>query len=176
LRQHQKGQRSKIKSNYNKMTFIKKYKIHIVWALVVIVAFVGGLLVGKMGSGSRQFAGAPNGGSFGSARGTSGARTGGGFVSGTIMAISGQNITLQLPNGSSEVVFYSSSTSVIKPTVAPVSNLVVGTNVMIGGTTNPDGSLTAQSIQIRTAGSAPAMGSGAGAGSRPSSDGSQSGQ
>ncbi len=153
---------------------MKKYKVHIIWAVVVILAFVGGLAIGKGGSSSGQFARGPSGGNLGSAaRGTSGNRSGGGFVSGKISAISGQNITLQLPNGSSEVVFYSSSTSIIKPSVAPVSDLVTGASVMIGGTQNSDGSLTAQSIQIRTASSTPSMGGGAPSGNGQFGNGSQ---
>jgi hypothetical protein len=145
------------------MKEIKKYKIHIVWVVAVIAALAGGFVWGQsMGSGSRSgFAGA--GGAFSSStRRMTGATNGGGFVSGEVTAMDSSSITLQLPTGSSEVVFYSSSTSVTEPTVVPVSKLAVGTNVMIGGTTNSDGSLTAQSIQVRAAGATGGAGSGRG--------------
>jgi hypothetical protein len=76
------------------------------------------------------------------------------------------SITLQLANGNSQVVFYSSSTPVSEPTTVSVSTLKTGTNIMVGGTTNSDGSLTAQTIQVRTGAAAGgrAAGSGAGAG------------
>ncbi len=130
-----------------------KYKVHIVWAIVVVVALVGGFFYGKtMGAGSSRsgFTGAA--GSYGSStRRTAGGMTGGGLVSGQITAMDSTSITLQLANGNSQVVFYSTSTPVSEPTIVAPSTLKVGTNVMIGGTTNSDGSLTAQSIQVRPA-------------------------
>ena len=152
------------------MSFIKKYKIHIIWAVAVILAFSLGLLVGKMGSSaSRQFAGGPNGGNFGaSSRGASGNRTSGSFAMGNIASINGQTMTLQLPNGSSEIVFFSSSTSIIKPSTASASSLTTGLRVMVGGSSNSDGSLTAQTIQIQTGSSTPELGGGAIPGSRRS--------
>jgi hypothetical protein len=139
------------KINYNIM---KKYLVHGVWLVVAILAFVGGMYYGKMGAGS-QFAGRT--GNFASStRGGFAARggSGGGFVTGQIVSKDAQSLTIQLPNGNSEIVFYSSSTAVIKPTAASVNDLTTGTNVMIGGTQNSDGSLTAQSIQVRN-GNAP---------------------
>lgn len=159
----------------NKMLpFIKKYKVHIIWAVAVILAFSVGFLVGKMGSSApRQFAGGLNGENFGaSSRGASSNRTGGSFAAGKIASINGQTITLQLPNGSSEVVFFSSSTSIIKPATASASSLTEGLRVMVGGSSNSDGSLTAQTIQIQTGSSTSEMGGGAAPGSE-SAGGSQ---
>ena len=70
---------------------------------------------------------------------------------GSVTAIDSQSITLQLANGNSENVFYSSSTPVIVPQPASISSITPGTNVIITGTSNSDGSLTAQSIQVRNA-------------------------
>ncbi len=136
----------------------KKYAVHVVWVIIVIVALAGGYFWGKASvpaRGAGSFAGAASG-----TRGLVGARggAGGGFVAGTITANDGTSLTVQLANGNSENVYYSSSTQVIKPSPASVGDLTSGTMVMIGGTTNPDGSVTAQSIQIRqaTGGGAPA--------------------
>ena len=134
---------------------MKKYLVHIIWAVVAIVLFVGGSFYGK----SMAPAGfASRGGTFASstrARFT-GSRTGVGagmgVVSGQILSLASSSFTVQLSNGNSQAVFYSSSTSVMKPTPAPVSALMAGTMVMIDGTENSDGSLTAQSIQVRPAG------------------------
>jgi len=129
---------------------MKKYSTHIIWAIVVIIAFVGGMYYGKSTVASGLAGRLRGAGGFTSSTRT-GARagSGGGFVSGQILTKDAQSLTIQLANGNSEVVFYSTSTSVIKPTPASVSNLTAGTNVMIGGTQNSDGSLTAQSIQVR---------------------------
>jgi len=130
----------------------KKYLVHIIWAVVAIAALAGGFVYGQsMGAGSRSGGFANGGGTFNSSTRRGAGANGGGFVSGQITAMDSSSITLQLPTGSSEVVFYSSSTSVTEPTVVSVSKLMTGTNVMIGGTTNSDGSLTAQSIQVRAA-------------------------
>ena len=129
---------------------MKKYSVHVIWAIFVIIALAGGFFWGKATApahGAGSYAGAASG-----TRGFAGARggaAGGGFVSGTITANDGTSLTVQLANGNSENVFYSSSTQVIKPSPASVTDLTSGTMVMIGGTTNPDGSVTAQSIQVR---------------------------
>jgi cytochrome c-type biogenesis protein CcmE len=81
-----------------------------------------------------------------------GGAAGGGLVTGTIATLGSSSITLQLANGNSEVVFYSTSTPVSEPTTVSANTLKVGTTVMVGGTSNSDGSLTAQTIQVRPAG------------------------
>ncbi len=137
---------------------MKKYGVHVIWIIVVIVGFIGGVYYGKT-TVSATSAGK---GSFTSSTrvGFSG-RTGasGTFIAGQIAAIDSSSITVQLPTGSSEIVFYSSSTSVSKPTTVPVSVLTTGTMVTVAGTQNADGSFTAQTIQVR-------QGSGAGFGAQ----------
>jgi hypothetical protein len=130
---------------------IKKYKIHIIWALIVVVALVGGVMYGK----STASAGKSLAGNFASstARGGFAGRGGaasGGLVTGTIASITGSSMTVQLPNGNSEVVLYSNATPVTEPTTVSVSKLTVGATVMVGGSSNSDGSLTATTIQIGT--------------------------
>lgn len=142
---------------------VKKYLVHIIWLVVAIAALAGGFFWGKAAAASARLAFAGGAGTYGSStRRLAGGATGGGFTTGQIAVIGNDSITLQLANGNSEVVFYSSSTPVTEPTTVSPSTLTVGTNVMVGGTTNSDGSLTAQTIQVRTAGAA--AGSGAGAG------------
>jgi hypothetical protein len=84
-------------------------------------------------------------------------------------------MTISLANGNSQVVFYSGATQVMKPTIVPASTLVAGTRVMIGGTANSDGSLTAQSIQVQT-GSGFGGGAGNTSGTRQYGTGSATGQ
>jgi hypothetical protein len=141
---------------------MKKYTMHIIWLVIAIVALGGGYYWGKAGAGAARGAGRFAGtGAF-----TSSTRPfGGGLTVGQISTIDSSSITLQLANGNSQVVFYSSSTQISEPTIVSPSALSVGTTVMIGGTTNSDGSLTAQSIQVRPA-------NGGQGGSRGSSGGS----
>ncbi|MDR3581731.1 MAG: DUF5666 domain-containing protein [Candidatus Pacebacteria bacterium] len=134
------------------MIHIKKYKVHIIWGAGVVLALLVGIFLGRATGGMRSLPGGyAMGGAGLSARGTSSTRTGGaggGFVTGEVTSIDGSNITLQLPNGNSEVVLYSSSTPVTEPTTVTVSKLTVGTRIMVGGSANADGSMTAQTIQI----------------------------
>ena len=125
---------------------MKKYKTHIIWAVVAIVALAGGMFYGKMSANNQA---STRGSAASSTRAGLARTSGGGFVTGQIISVNGNNLTVSLANGNSQVVFYSSSTQVMKPTIVPVSNLVAGTRVAIGGTANSDGSLTAQSIQIQ---------------------------
>jgi hypothetical protein len=139
---------------------MKKYKMHIIWVLVAIVALVGGFFWGKATAQSSHESGSYAGALGSSTRRTAGGSfSGGGLLTGQITAMDSTSITLQLPTGSSAVVFYSTSTPVSEPTMVPVSDLSVGTNVMVGGIQNSDGSYTATTIQVR-----PAAGSGAAGG------------
>ena len=130
---------------------MKKYLVHIVWLVIAIVALGGGFFWGKA-SGAATRAAAFAGAYSSSTRRTAGGAAGGGFVTGQIAVIGSSSITLQLANGNSEVVFYSTSTPVSEPTMVLVNTLKVGTTVMVAGTSNSDGSLTAQTIQVRPAG------------------------
>lgn len=147
---------------------MNKYKVHIIWAVIVVVALVGGFFYGKSGAAGTATKSAT---STSSTRGSyAGRAAGGGFVSGQVISSDSTSVTISLTGGNSQVVFYASSTpiTVIKPTPVPASSLVAGTRVMITGTSNSDGSLTAQSIQIQT-------GNGS-SGGRPSGAATSSGQ
>lgn len=140
---------------------MKKYKGHIVWALVTLVALGGGFFWGQASAGSARggFSGAA--GAYGSStRRFAGSSSGGSMVTGQITGMDSSSLTLQLPSGSSQVIFYSSSTQVSEPTIVPVSKLAVGANILVGGTSNTDGSMTAESIQVRSAGGNAAAGMG----------------
>ena len=140
---------------------MKKYSVHIIWAIVAVAALVGGWYYGKSTAAS-GLAGARAG--FSSSTRNFAGRTGagGGFAAGVVTAKDAQSITLQLPDGNSEVVFYSSSTAIVKPMPASVSDIAIGANVMVGGTQNSDGSVTATTIQVRGANMPGPGGNGAG--------------
>ncbi|MBU6390371.1 hypothetical protein KGQ31_02390, partial [Patescibacteria group bacterium] len=84
----------------------------------------------------------------------------GGVAAGDIIAEDNQSVTLRLRDGSSLIVFYSPSTKVMKSTEGSMTDLVTGASIMIQGTQNSDGSITAQSIQVRPASQQNASGGG----------------
>src|SRR4029077_14482427 len=98
------------------------------------------------------------GGVRGGARGTGG----GGFVAGTLVSKDATSVTIQLggPNASStnagatgsKIVLYNGSTQIGKFDTGTSDDLKVGDMVTVQGSTNSDGSITAQMIQIRPAG------------------------
>ncbi len=103
---------------------------------------------GGMGTGTR----ARGAGSFG------------GFVTGKIISMDDKSITVQAmaPNGAnatgananssntgSRIIYYSASSQISKSSTGAPSDLSVGKSVTITGSSNSDGSITAQSIQIR---------------------------
>ncbi|MDP2708714.1 MAG: hypothetical protein Q8O93_01505 [bacterium] len=145
---------------------MQKTIIGFIIALLVVGAgsFYGGMLYGK-GKGGAQNSAFGQRQSFG-ANGTGGAlrirngsggnlAAGGGFVNGDIIAKDDKSITVKLPDGGSKIVFLSDSVQVMKSVSGALADLAVGENVTVSGGANADGSITAQTIQLRTAASTP---------------------
>lgn len=75
--------------------------------------------------------------------------TNGEFAAGQIISSDGESITVKLNDGGSRIIFYSEATRISKFADGQAGDLENGKNIMASGTKNQDGSLTAQSIQIR---------------------------
>ncbi len=120
--------------------------------IVVVISFYGGMRYGKNSVATTQSTRFTQGsGNGGGQRGTRGGANGAGFVSGTVLSQDATGITLQLRTGGSQVILTASSTQISKSVIGSTSDLKKGDDVMITGTSNPDGSLTAETIQIRSA-------------------------
>lgn len=154
-------------------------KSHIaIGAVIVIAAFFAGMKFGQGGVGKmtaadfqklspteQQQALQSLRGSGGFGGRTGGTRTGGtgspqagggsDFTSGDILSTDSQSITVKLRDGSSKIVFFSSSTAITKSASGAADDLKTGTQIMVSGTTNSDGSITAQTIQVRQMQTAP---------------------
>ena len=70
-------------------------------------------------------------------------------ASGEIISNDGTILTVKLRDGGSRIVFVSGSTKFDKSISASMGDVSIGKTVVISGETNPDGSMTADVIQIR---------------------------
>jgi hypothetical protein len=119
-------------------------------AVVVVgaAAFWGGMKFGqssgakRMGQGFQQGMGTAGGG-------LKGIRTGANFINGEIINKDDKSITVKMRDGGSKIIFLSNATEFSKFATGTAADLNIGTSVMANGNTNSDGSITAQSIQIR---------------------------
>ncbi|MCL4208415.1 hypothetical protein KJZ63_02150 [Patescibacteria group bacterium] len=111
--------------------------------------FGSGNFAGRMmdSAGNRQFDIKRTGGS------TQGFQVGGMLgsgrpASGEIIAVDGQSLTIKSQDGSTKIVLLSDKTTVNKTEAGATSDLKTGESIMVVGTPNQDGSLTAQVINL----------------------------
>lgn len=127
---------------------------------VVIVgggAFYGGMQYGKSSSQisntNGQFsrgAGFQGGARTGSPRTIGGSQMrGGGGIGGEVLAKDATSITVKLIDGGSRNIFLSSSTKVMKSIAGNIDDVMIGGQILGQGTINSDGSISAQTIQLR---------------------------
>jgi hypothetical protein len=83
-------------------------------------------------------------GGAGGVGGASGARA----VRGEVLSNDGKTVTVKLQDGSTKLVLVSSATVITEASKASDSALIQGKQVMVFGTDNPDGSVSAQNVSI----------------------------
>jgi len=94
-------------------------------------------------------------GAAGFAGGQKGTRAGGESAAGEVIAKDDKSITVKLSDGGSKIVFFTANTPVMKSVSGLPQDIAIGTQVVANGTANSDGSITAQTIQLRQSTSTP---------------------
>ncbi len=118
--------------------------------VALVIGFGAGYLIHPVSA--TQTAGGTStraGGSYGGIM--RGGAAGGGFLSGTVATKDSGSITLNTRDGSSHVVLITPATSVSKSVTGALTDVSVGSTVIVSGTTNSDGSVSASLIQLRPA-------------------------
>ena len=153
---------------------VKKIISSILIAAVVIGAgsFYAGMKYSQSaspvvaGQGQGRFAQGGNGGGMGGGGGRG--RNNGGFSGGEIIAKDDKSITVKLrmpgganadasgqnaqnTQGGSKIIFLSASTQVMKAVSGSPADLTIGQQITAMGTQNSDGSINADTVQIRPA-------------------------
>ncbi|GAB2464423.1 hypothetical protein HD599_000018 [Conyzicola lurida] len=154
----------------------KKKATRFVTPILAIVAAVGigvigGVLIGQNTASSSQAAGGFSGGERpdGAAGTTGEAPTGGGmggFTSGTVTAVDGSTVTLELTDGSTVTVTTTDDTTVTTTEESTVDALAEGDSLTVVGEADDDGNVTATSISEGAIG----FGGGMGGGTPPTDD------
>lgn len=99
-----------------------------------------GDLNGQRQGNLQQFNGGMPGGQRGGA--------GGGFTVGEVVSSDATSITLKLQDGGSKLILISDETPISKSTSGSLSDIKPGEQIMVVGSSNSDGSINAQSIQL----------------------------
>lgn len=134
---------------------MKPVYVLIVAVVVAAIAFWGGMTYEK--SKTPSFAGVGAGGRFGGRFAGGGAQ--GGFggsaggqrmtpINGQIVSSGNNSITVKLSDGSSKIVDLTGQTMINKSSKGTASDLTTGQQVTAFGSTNSDGSVTAQAVNV----------------------------
>ncbi len=131
-----------------------KIIVLVVGILLISGSFYGGM---KYGEGQNTasvrmngFGGTRLGASATASGGAERGARGGGFVSGAVIKKDSMSVTVQTQDGSgSKIVFLSGNTLITKSVTGTDADVQIGANVTIAGAPNADGSINAQSIQVR---------------------------
>jgi hypothetical protein len=135
----------------------KNITIGIIVVVVAVAAFFGGVFYQKSqrSSAASQFAQNRTPrigqGQFGANRNTAGRGGFGGAVIGDVVSVDADSLTVKLQDGSSKIVNLSKSTTYSKTDTGSKDDIKTGTKVAAIGSTNSDGSVTAQNIQLNPA-------------------------
>jgi hypothetical protein len=138
----------------------KKFIVIVIVIVLVVAggAFYGGMAFAKSQNKAgnfRNFAGAPRTGVTGA--NVRGGANGAGATNGEILSLDDKSVTIKMRDGGSKIIFFSAATKVSKTVDGNSADLAVGQTLMVTGSANSDGSISADNIQIRPATPVPAQ-------------------
>ncbi len=131
--------------------------------IIILVVAAGGAFYGGIKYDQNQRASALASRFGGAGNNRAGRGAGGNFLSGKIISSDNGSLTIALnmpqgasgntnsASGGSKIVFVSDSTQIMKSAAGTSKDLTAGENITVTGTPNSDGSVNAQTIQIRPA-------------------------
>ena len=130
-------------------------KNKIIIAIVAIILIGGSYYVGSVSAGKSGQSTFPGQGNMQGSGKTAGSQARGmnrnnlNFISGEVISKDATSLTIKLRDGSTKNIFYSDNTKISKQAEGVMDDIAVGTNVMVNGDTNQDGSVSAKDVQIR---------------------------
>jgi len=132
---------------------MKINKTMVIAALLIVIALGGGFVAGMQFQKGRALL--TRNGSYATFRQNGQTRmrfgqNGQNFrpVRGQVLSIDASGLTVKLSDGSSRIVVVSGTTTFVKSASAAQSDVKTGDTVMVVGTQNSDGSITALDVQI----------------------------
>lgn len=111
--------------------------------IALIIGFGAGYLLHPAPAAAVRGPNVRTAGAFG------GSRNGAGFLAGTVVSKDAGSLTLNTRDGSSHVVLITPDTTVSKSVQGALTDVTAGATVLVSGTTNSDGSVSANLIQLR---------------------------
>ena len=128
----------------------------IIFVVILLVSIVGSFFLGAAYSSSKSKNNFPilmQSGMLGSGYGFNRNGTNGknniNMTNGEVLSKDNSSIILKDRNGGSKIILFSSSTTILKSTEGAIDDIKTGDNITVTGKINSDGSVTAESIQIR---------------------------
>ncbi len=88
---------------------------------------------------------------FGMGGGMGRGMLGSGFATGEVISKDDKSVTIKLMDGGSKIIFFTGNTGIMKSVSGSSADVIVGQQIVINGSANQDGSVNAQTIQIRSA-------------------------
>ncbi|MES2930704.1 MAG: hypothetical protein V4665_02890 [Patescibacteria group bacterium] len=128
----------------------------IIVSIIVLIAVAGlSFYAGQVHANKKRQSNTPNfQGGFRTTGGAnnrmiSGRAAGTNLIMGTVVAKDDTSITIKDRTGGSKIIFFTGTTPVGKTATGTLDDVIIGKEITITGTANPEGSVSASSIQVR---------------------------